>query len=163
MKLYLKQKVFSFRDRFTARCETGEDRFYVEGRVFTLGKQLYVYDASGNEVAYIRQKLMSWMPRFTIEIGGKEVCTIIQKFQFLKNDYRIEGLPWYLEGDFVGHEYELINDNQVIMRLSKHWFTWGDSYELDICEQTSDPDFQELLCLCIALAVDAAMCVQRRG
>ena len=35
------------------------------------------------------------------------------------------------------------------MRISKAWLTWGDAYERDI----SDPQI-ELLCLCVALAID---------
>ena len=41
------------------------------------------------------------------------------------------------------------------MRLSKKWFSWGDSYELDIADQRN-----ELLCLCVALAVDCALAMQ---
>jgi len=162
MKLYLKQQVFTFRDKFTAKNAQGDDRYFIEGRVFTLGKQLHVYDENGREAAFIRQKLMSFMPRFSIEIGGREVCEITQRFQLFRNDYMIDGLPWYLEGDFIGHEYALFNGGQTIMRLSKHWFTWGDSYELDIVPPAENPAYHELLCLCIALAVDCAMCVRRR-
>ena len=35
------------------------------------------------------------------------------------------------------------------MKLRKHWFTWGDSYELDIPD-----DHDALLALCIAVSVD---------
>lgn len=38
------------------------------------------------------------------------------------------------------------------MRLTKAWFIWGDSYELEIFNPEN-----ELLCLCVALAVDCAM------
>jgi uncharacterized protein YxjI len=41
------------------------------------------------------------------------------------------------------------------MSLSKKWFTWGDSYELDI----ADPR-DEVLCLCITLSVDCVLAAQ---
>ena len=37
MKLYIKQKVFSWVDRFTVFDETGADKFYVEGEFFSWG------------------------------------------------------------------------------------------------------------------------------
>ena len=157
MKLYIKQKVFSFRDRFTVKDEHNHDKYFAEGVFLSLGKQLHIYDTNGHPVAFIRQKLFSWMPRFVIEIDGHEVCEIAQRFQFMRNDYDLHGVPWQLHGDFIGHEYDLTDGQNILMQLSKAWFTWGDSYEMNI-----QPNTDELLCLCIALAVDCAMCVSRR-
>lgn len=50
MKLYIKQKAFSFREKFFVKDEYECDRYYIEGEVFTLGSKLHVYDLSGNEV-----------------------------------------------------------------------------------------------------------------
>jgi len=41
MKLYLKQKVFSWRDRFCVKDEQGNDRFVVVGR-YLLGVKSYM-------------------------------------------------------------------------------------------------------------------------
>ena len=153
MRLYLKQKVFSWRDRFTVKDEAGNDRYAVEGHLLTIGRKLSIYDARGAEAAFIRQKLLAFMPRYIIEVGGREACTVVKEFTFFKQSYRIDGLPWHLTGDFWAHEYSLDDfGGQQVMRMSKKWFSWGDSYELDI------PDARnELLCLCVALAVDCVM------
>jgi len=159
MKLYLKQKVFSWRDRFYAKDENGGDRFYIEGEIFSWGKKLHVYDANGAEVAFIRQKVFSFMPRYFVEIGGRVVCEIVKELTFFKHSYRLEGIPWRMNGDFWAHEYALGDNNgRQVMRMSKKWFTWGDSYELDI----ADPN-DEILCLCVALAVDCAMAAQNNS
>ena len=39
MKLCIKQKVFSWVDRFTVFDETGADKYYVEGEIFLVGKE----------------------------------------------------------------------------------------------------------------------------
>ena len=132
MKLYMKQKVFSWRDRFIIKDEAGNDRYYVEGELLSIGKKLRVYDTGGTEVAFIRQKVLSLMPRFFVEINGREVCEIVKEFTFFRQSYRLHGLPWHLHGDFWAHEYSLMENNRQIMRLSKKWFSWGDSYEMDI-------------------------------
>jgi len=156
VKLYIKQRVFSWRDRFFVKDEAGYDRYAAEGELFTWGKKLHIYDASGAEVAFVWQKVMSFLPRFFVEINGREVCEIVKEFTFFRHSYRISGMPWHLNGDFLAHEYSLDDSSgRQVMWMSKKWFTWGDSYELDI------PDVRnELLCLCIALAVDCAMALQ---
>lgn len=152
MKLYMKQKVFSWRDKFIIRDEQERERFYVEGEFLTLAKKLHVYDDSHAEVAFIRQKLWAWMPRYFVEIDGREVCQIVKRLTWLRPKYELEGLGWHVAGDFWAHEYTVLDGEREVMRLSKHWWTWGDSYELDI------PEPQDaLLCLCIVLAIDAAL------
>jgi uncharacterized protein YxjI len=151
----MKQKVFSWRDRFFVKDESGNDRYSVEGEILSLGKRLHIYDANGNKVAFIRQKVMSWLPRYFVEINGQEVCAVVKEFTLFRQSYRIEGTSWHLAGDFFAHEYALTEAGRQIMRLSKKWFTWGDSYELDV----ADPK-NELLCLCVALAVDCALAAQ---
>jgi uncharacterized protein YxjI len=99
----MKQKVFSWRDRFFIKDEYGNDRYYVEGEIFSLGKRLHIYDSSGNNVAFIRQKFISWLPRFFVEIDGREVCVVVKEFTLFRQSYRIEGLPWHLSGDFWAH------------------------------------------------------------
>ena len=155
MKLYLKQKVFSWRDRFYVKDENGNDRYAVEGEIFSWGKKLHIYDANGAETAFIRQKVLAWRPRFFVEIDGRVVCEVVKEITFFKQSYRIDGLSWHLGGDFWAHEYSLADSGRQVMRLSKKWFAWGDSYELDI----ADPR-DELLCLCVALAVDCALDIQ---
>lgn len=152
MKLYMKQKVFSWSDKFDIADEQGNNRYYAEGELFSWGKKLHIYNQAGQEVAFIRQKMMSWLPRYFVEINGNVVATIIKDFTLFSQSYHVEGLPWQMEGDFWAHNYCLHDDGCEIMRLSKAWFTWGDSYELEIF----DPQ-NEILCLSVALAVDCAV------
>ena len=152
MKLYMKQKVFSWADRFAVKDEMGRDCYFVEGEIFSLGKKLHVLNESGIEVAFIRQKLLALLARFFVEINGREVCQIVKRFTLFKPKYELEGIGWRVEGDFWAHEYVVFEGSREVMRISKHWFTWGDSYELDIANPGD-----ELLCLCVVLAIDAAI------
>ena len=158
LKLYLKQKVFSWRDRFFVKDESGNDCYAVEGATIPFIKQLRVFDATGNVVAQVEQKSKGFsMFRFTVDINGREACVIVKKFAWIGHKYNIEGLSWQLRGDFSAHEYELLDGNRVVMKIDKKIISWGDSYELDI----ADPK-HELLYLCIALAVDCSLDIQNR-
>lgn len=158
MQLYMKQKVFSFGDKFTVKDASGADRWFVQGEVFSLGKKLHIYDPSGQERAMLRQKLMSFMPRFFIDIDGDEVASIVKDFTFFKQHYRLEGMPWELEGDFWSHDYRLLDNGVPVMYVTKQWFSWGDSYLLDIVADTD-----ELMCLCVVLAVDCVIDASRNS
>lgn len=100
MKLYIKQKVFSWVDRFTVFDETGADKYHVEGEFFSWGKKLYVTDLTGHETAFIQQKVFSMMPRFFVYIDGVERAEIVKRLTFFYEKYEIEGLDWTIEGDF---------------------------------------------------------------
>ena len=148
MKLYIKQKVFSWSDRFTIWDEQGNERWYGQGEIFSWGRKLHVLNTGGQEVAFIRQKLLSFLQRYFIEINN-HTYTFVKEFTFLKPRFHLEGIGWTASGDFWAHEYEVSNGSDCIMSLSKKWFTWGDSYELDI----PNPE-NELLALCVALTID---------
>ena len=152
MRLYMKQKVWSFTDKFTIKDQEERDRWFVQGEVFSLGKRLHILDANGMERALLRQKIWSFMPRFFIEIDGAEAGQVVKDFTFFKPHYHVEGMPWELEGDFWAHDYRLMENGSPVMHMSKQWFTWGDSYLLDI-----EDHVDELSCLCVALAVDCAI------
>lgn len=44
-KLYIKQKVFSFGDKYNIYNESGQPVFSVQGEVFTFGAKIHIYDA----------------------------------------------------------------------------------------------------------------------
>ena len=152
MKLYLKQDGMSLRARFDVKDENNINRFSIEGELLSGGKRLHIHDANGKVVAFIRQKIFSVLPLFIVEIDGREVCKIMREFTFGKLRYKLEGLPWKVQGDFMAHNYIVENNGKKIMSLSKKVFSFVDSYELDI----ADPN-DELICLCVTLAVNCTL------
>jgi uncharacterized protein YxjI len=148
----MKQKVFSWGDKFTIKDEQGNDRYYVQGEVFSMGHKLHVYDTQSMEVAFIHQKVFSFRPRFFIDIlGAPGELELVKKFTFLRQEYYIANSSYILEGNFSAHRYSLTSGGRVLMSVDKEWFTWGDSYVIDIGEGTDI-----LMCICIMLAVDCA-------
>ena len=155
MKLYMKQKVFSWADKFYIRDESGQYRYYIEGEIFTFGKKLHLYDQNGMERAFIWQKILSFLPRFYVEMDGMEVAEIQKEFTFFSPHYRVNGPGWEVEGDFWGHDYVIADKQGVVATVHKVWMSWGDSYEIDISD-TQD----EVMTLAIVLAIDAVMDAQ---
>src|SRR5689334_3863341 len=85
MRYAMRQNLFSWGDDFTIKDESSRDVYFVDGKVFTLGDQLSFQDTDGNELASIRQKLLSWGPTYEIRSRGrlravvkKELFTLFQ-------------------------------------------------------------------------------------
>lgn len=152
MKLYIKEKVFTWGDQFTVKDERGNDRYVVEGEVFSWGKKLHVYDMTGREVAFIKQEVWSFLPRYYVFCGDRQVAEIKKEFTFFFPKYRIDGLGWEIDGSFMAHEYEITQSGRTIVSIRKEWMTWGDSYELNI---TNPSD--EIVALAVVLTIDCVM------
>ena len=149
MRLFIKQKAFSWRDRFFIKDANGNDRYYAEGEAFTWAKKLHVFDLSGHEVAYIEQELWTWMPKYRIYRNGAPAALIKKEFTFLHPKYTLEGPGWSVDGSFWEHEYAIQAEGRNIATLQKEWFTWGDSYVLDV-----DEGWDEVLALAVVLTID---------
>lgn len=152
MKIYMRQKVFSWIDKFTVKDENGQDKYNVEGELFSFAKKLHIYDTNGKEIAFIHQKIFSLLPRYFVIVGGQQVAEIKKEFTFLRPKYCIEGLGWEINGNFVAHDYEIVQNDQTIVTIHKEWMTWGDCYELDIANVRD-----EIVALSVVLAIDCVM------
>lgn len=155
MKLYIRQKVFSWADRFTVKDAAGNDRYTVEGEIFTWGKKLHVYDMSEREVAFIRQEVWSFLPRYDVIVGDREVAQIVKEFSFLFPRYSIEGLGWEIDGSFWDHDYEIVQGERQVATIHKEWMTWGDCYEVDILNPAD-----EIVALAVVLTIDCCLAAQ---
>ena len=152
MKLYIKEKLFTWGDKFTVKDALGEDKYIVKGEILSFGKKLHVCNMAGAEVAFIKQELLRFLPTYAVFCGDRQVAEIRKEFSFLFPRYSIEGLGWEIEGSFMAHDYEITKNGRPIVSISKEWMTWGDSYELNI----SDPA-DEIVALAVVLTIDCVV------
>jgi uncharacterized protein YxjI len=148
MKLYIKQRVFSWNEKFAIWDEQENQRWFAQGEYFSWGHKLHITDPQGREVAFIRQKLLALLPQYVIEIGGNSY-KLTKEISLLTPRYCLGNANWAISGNFNAHEYAATKGNEQMMSIRKHWFTFGDSYELTITRLED-----ELLGLCTALAID---------
>ena len=157
MEMYMKQKVFSWGDKFNIYDAEGGELYAVWGEVFSLGKKLHVEDMYGRELAYIQQKLLTFLPKFFILRDNQQVAEVVKKFTFLRHKYEIKGLEWIAEGNFMSHEFQITSaDGHVVAEISKKWFSWGDSYEISV-SRGEDP----INVLAVVLVIDA--CIEQEN
>ena len=68
MRLLFRQRLFSWFDSYDIYDESGSAVYRVEGRL-SWGHRLEVYDAEGRHLATLREKVLTFLPRFEIEIS----------------------------------------------------------------------------------------------
>jgi uncharacterized protein YxjI len=153
LKLLIKQKVFSWGDKYDIYDEDGNAKYFVEAELFRIGHVVHIYDKNQKEVGCIRQKLLTFMPKFELEIYGMTIGYLKKKFTFFRPRYELDYENWLVEGNVFAWDYDIVEGSKVIMHINKKLFTFGDTYELNIHDAKN-----EIICLLIAIGIDAANC-----
>ncbi|WP_131503605.1 LURP-one-related family protein [Exiguobacterium sp. GM2_5_1] len=146
--LYMKQKVFSLRGRFSIQDQQEQDVYLVEGSFMKLPKTFSISTVEGEEVAVITKKMLSLLPKFFIEVDG-ETLTIEKSFTFFKDRYTIDAADLEIDGDWWDMDFEIKRHGEVVGSVEKKWFTFGDSYEIKVF----DPDIEKIL-IALVVAID---------
>lgn len=174
-KLFIKQKVFSWKDDLSVFDENQEIKYRALGRAISLGKKLTIYNSNQEIIGFIGQRLLNFTNTFDIYFGANAVmaetdmnsvtpdCQLKQRISFFKRKYDITeknpqakqryDLPWLIEGNYLAHEYDIKdNGGNVIAKVTKAWLTWGDFYEINFDRK----DFEEMI-ITLIIGVDAAL------
>ena len=151
-RYYIRQKVFSWRDKFSVKDENGEDVFHVEGEIISLGKKLHMYDPQGREVFYIAQKIMSFRPSYEIWSGNNLIAKVTKRITLFTPEYYVEGPGWSVEGSLGAHNYRINGNNGTVAVVRKAWFSWGDSYEISVGKEVNAK-----LALAVVIVIDAVL------
>ena len=142
MRYVMKQKLFSWGDDFTIKNEAGQDVFFVDGKAFSFGDKLSFQDMQRNELAFIRQKVLSWGPTYEVYRDGN-LAAVVKKelFTFFRCRFTID-VPgpndYEAQGDFLDMEYSFNRGSQMVAQVSKKWFSWSDTYGVDIADGQDD-------------------------
>lgn len=134
-QLYIKQKVFSLSEKFSIKDEQERDVYFVEGSFLKIPKTFSVLDAEQQEIALITKKTFSFRPTFFVEVDGQEAVTIKKEFTFLKPRYAIEAAGIEVQGNWWEMTFDILRQGEVIGSVSKEWFSWGDSYLVQVLDE----------------------------
>lgn len=149
----MRQKLWAFGDDFIIRDEAGNERFFVDGRAFSLGHKLSFKDMQSNELAFIREKLISLRPVYEIYRDGKLMAVVKKQFfTFFHCKFEVDGPgdnDFEASGSFTDHEYEITNSNGAVARVSKRWFSFTDTYGVEIADGQD-----QVLLLATAVVID---------
>lgn len=156
MRLLFKQRLFSWFDSYDIYNEKGQTVYTVRGQL-SWGHCLKIFDPSGYEVGTVKERVLTFLPKFEMYLGQRYVGCISKEFSFLTPRYNIDCNGWHVEGDFFEWDYRIENSSgRMIASVSKQLFNFTDTYIIDVL------DAKDGLCaLMLVLAIDAEKCSRR--
>lgn len=153
MRLYFKQRFFSWFDSYDIYDEAGNTVYTVQGKP-AWGHRLEIFSAAGTFLGQMKEEVFSFLPRFRLYLGEMPIGEIRKNFTFFKPSFTIDCNGWQVNGNFWEWEYQVIDPSGgLVMTASKELFRLTDTYVLDIANPADT-----LLSLMIVLAIDAAKC-----
>ena len=158
MRMMFKQRFFSWFDSYDIYDEQENALFEVQGQL-AWGHCLKIFDACGNEVGTVKEKVLTWLPKFEVYLGERYLGCISKELSFLTPKYDIDFNGWYVEGSFMEWDYTILDSSgNLVASVSKELFHLTDTYILDV-----DQEENALPVLMFVLAIDAEKCSRNNG
>src|SRR5690625_3625950 len=148
-QFYIKQKVFSLSEKFTVKNEQEEDVYFIEGSFMRIPKTFSIMNTVRDEIGIITKKTFSFLPKFCVEVSGEQVLTIRKEFSFFKPRYTIDDANIEVQGNWWEMEFQIVQQGEVIGVVSKKWFSWGDSYNVQVLDEAA-----ESIVIALVIAID---------
>ena len=153
MKLLFKQRFFSWFDSYDIFDESGATVYTVKGQL-AWGHCLKIFDAAGQELGTVRERVLTWMPKFELYLADRCVGCIRKEFTLFRPRYNIDCNGWQIEGNWLEWDYSIRDSaGNSVATISKEVFRWTDTYVIDV-DRASDA----LCALMVVLAIDAEKC-----
>lgn len=153
MRLWFKQRFFSWFDSYDIYDEEGSVVYTVEGKL-SWGHCLHILDAAGNHIGTVQEKVLSFFPTFELYVHDQYIGRIQKVFSFFRPKFEIDCNGWQVEGDFLEWDYTVREGcGGMVAAISKQLFHWTDTYTIDVVNP------KDALCaLMLVLAIDAEKC-----
>ena len=153
MRMYFKQRMFSWFDSYDIYDEQGNTLYVVKGQL-AWGHCLKIFDAYGQEVGTVKERLLTFLPKFEIYLGDTYLGCIKKEFSFFKPSYDIDYNGWHIEGSFMEWDYSITDmTGNTVASISKEILHWTDQYVIDVVDGND-----ALTALMFVLAIDAEKC-----
>jgi len=138
MTYYIRQKVTLFRDKFAIYDVAEIPCYYAEGKVLSWARTLSLTDPNGQEVARLRKKVWSWLPRYIITQNETPVAELVRRFS-LRPRFTVSGPDWTVTGNFWAHDFTLTDrEGRQVATVHKAWVSWADCYAIEIANGVED-------------------------
>ena len=141
MRYMMKQKLWCLGDDFVIKDADDNDVFLVDGKAFSFGDKLSFQDMNGNELAFISQKLLSFKKTYEVYRQDRLFATVVKELTFFKDRFTVD-VPgpndYEVRGNFLDHEYTFLRSGREVAHVSKEYFTWADTYGVDIVDGEDD-------------------------
>ena len=148
-RFLVKQKFRLGGERFDIKDELGNVAYQVEGSFFQIPKTFTIYDVAGEQVSEISKEVLTFLPRFEIQLSNGDSFYIRKKLTFWKDKYEFDNLGLHIEGNVWDLNFKLLDGrDQVIAEITKELFHLTSTYTVTVYE---DSYADLVISLCVAI------------
>lgn len=120
----------------------GDDQvvYTTKSKIISLHDRTWIYDATGNEVAYMYRKFFTLHERRIVQMeDGTEFQLSNELFHVIKDITNIEGLGWKLIGNILGMNFIIQDANEkVLASISQKAISINDKYSIDFYDDSKE-------------------------
>jgi uncharacterized protein YxjI len=140
-------------DSYDIYDEKGDTVYTVRSKL-AWGHCLKIFDAAGNELGTVKERVLTFMPKFEVYVGEQYLGCIEKELTLFKPKYDIDYNGWHIEGNLWEWDYEIVDRmKNSIATVSKEIFHFSDTYVIDVWNPEN-----ALIVLMFVLAIDAEKC-----
>ena len=151
MRYKIKEKFWAFGNDFYILDEAGQPVYKVDGKAFSWGDKLSFQDRTGKELAYISQRLLTIMPKYSIYREGNLFAEVKKEFTWFRKQFTLD-VPgpndYTIDGSFWEHEYTFKRRGRTVAVVSRSFFSLTDTYGVEISD---GEDHISILATCIVI------------
>ncbi|MBQ1389541.1 MAG: hypothetical protein IIY78_07930 [Clostridia bacterium] len=127
-------------------------KYKVKKKLIAAGADFDIFDAVGNKVGLVDQKVLNMVKTFDITLNGQKFGTVKKEFPALTKDMKYDYKGWKLDGDLLGMNFKFTNaSNSVMATVQKKVVAFGDTYEVAFTDAQD-----ELLMVALTVILDEA-------
>lgn len=153
MKLYFKQRMFSWFDSYDIYDEAGNVVYVVKGQL-SWGHCLKIYDAYGGEIGTVKERVLTFLPKFELYLGEEYVGCISKELTLFRPKFHIDCNDWQIDGSWLEWDYTIRErSGNPVAVITKEVLHWTDTYVIDVANP-----HDSLCALMVVLAIDAEKC-----
>lgn len=152
VKLYMRQKVISIKDKYSICTMDEQPVYYVQGNL--LGLNFSIQRSTGEQIMSVKKKLIAVLPEYTLSAGGREIGKIKKKIRLTRPEISgtVFGAEITIKGNLSGFSFEIFRNGQSVGSVDTERLTWGDCYSIE----AYDPKDADLV-VAIALICDNSL------
>jgi uncharacterized protein YxjI len=133
-KFSMKEQMFSIGEDYWIEDDDGNKAYRVDGKALRFRQTFVLEDASGREVATIKERKLSIRDKMGIERDDKTIATVRTAIGW-GDRYAIEiegGGELKAHGKVAKREYKIEREGHKVAEISKKWFRIRDTYGVEI-------------------------------
>lgn len=158
-RLLIDPNIYSRSEKYNVFDENQTVKYTVKGELLSLKHHLHIFDAKGQEIGAIKEKLFAFRNPFSFEhspidyvlfSAGRKLGKVKRRSRFFKTKYIIDFNKWKIVSKELSLKYDVYDGDKIVLMVTSMSKPDGHILFVDIYEKNI-----ELVGLMIALVFDS--------